>query len=197
MAKKKSVTKKKVATKSRKTSTAKVSAKKKTTKTKIAVKKKSNLKKVAAKKGSARKKAGRGTTSKRVTIKTPSKGAKPKSGSKGAPSLKASSKSSKSIKEWADFFTPIDNRILILIDESSFKTVGGLYIPETAQSDSTEGSVVAVGRGHRTKKGHVRPIEVKVGDKVIFKKYGGHKIRLQDSELIIIQEDEIVGVRTA
>ncbi|KYG67456.1 hypothetical protein AZI86_03635 [Bdellovibrio bacteriovorus] len=75
-------------------------------------------------------------------------------------------------------------------------TAGGLYIPDTVAdvSGNLQGHVVAVGRGHLGKKGHVRPMDVKVGDKIVFSEFAGTKITIQNQNLIILREGDVLGV---
>ncbi|MGZ3743039.1 MAG: co-chaperone GroES [Pseudobdellovibrionaceae bacterium] len=92
--------------------------------------------------------------------------------------------------------TPLDDRVMVQILSKEKVTAGGLYIPDTVSnvSGNLEGFVVSVGRGHRNKKGQVRPMDLKVGDKVLFSEYSGSKIKIQDQDLLIIREADILGV---
>lgn len=97
-----------------------------------------------------------------------------------------------------DFVTPLDDRLLVRVEVKDEKrTAGGLYIPETAQSTvkgHLRGFVVALGRGHRDPKGRLRPMDVQIGDEVIFPEYGGNKITIQGEEMFILRESEVMGV---
>ncbi|WP_350159280.1 co-chaperone GroES [Bdellovibrio sp. 22V] len=92
--------------------------------------------------------------------------------------------------------TPLDDRLIVQISGAEKMTAGGLYIPDTVAdtSGNLEGYVVAVGRGHMGKKGHVRPMDVQVGDRVVFSEYAGSKIKIQNEDLIILREADVMGV---
>lgn len=94
------------------------------------------------------------------------------------------------------FVTPLDDRVIVQLSGTEKMTPGGLYIPDTVAdtSGNLEGRVVAVGRGHQNKKGHVRPMDVRVGDRVVFSEYAGSKIKIQNEDLIILREGDILGV---
>jgi chaperonin GroES len=89
---------------------------------------------------------------------------------------------------------PLYDRILVRRVAEEEKTKGGIIIPDTAKEKPSEGEVVAVGTGKVTDKGQVRPLEVKAGDRILFGKYSGNEIKLDGDELIILREDEILGV---
>lgn len=94
------------------------------------------------------------------------------------------------------FVTPLDDRVIVQLSGTEKMTPGGLYIPDTVAdtSGNLEGFIVAVGRGHQNKKGHVRPMDVRVGDRVVFSEYAGSKIKIQNEDLIILREGDILGV---
>ncbi len=73
---------------------------------------------------------------------------------------------------------------------------GGIIIPDTAKEKSQEGEVISVGTGKTLENGSVVPLEVKEGDRILFGKYSGAEIKLQNQDYIILREDEIVGVLT-
>ena len=89
---------------------------------------------------------------------------------------------------------PLNDRILIKRVPSEDKTKGGLFIPENAKEKPQEGEVIAVGEGRHLENGTVRPLEVKKGDRVIFRKYAGNEVTLEGVEHIILREDEILAV---
>jgi chaperonin GroES len=91
---------------------------------------------------------------------------------------------------------PLNDRILIKRVASEAKTAGGLFIPETAKEKPQEGEVVAVGEGRFLENGKVRPLEVKVGDRVFFRKYAGNEVTLDNVEHVILREEEILAVFT-
>jgi chaperonin GroES len=89
---------------------------------------------------------------------------------------------------------PLNDRVLVKRIESETKTAGGLFIPETAKEKPQEGLVVAVGEGRHFENGKVRPLEVKAGDKVFFRKYAGNEINVDGVEHIILREEEVLAV---
>ncbi len=91
-------------------------------------------------------------------------------------------------------FKPLRDRVLVKYSEEAEKTAGGLYIPDTAKEKPQKGEVVAVGPGRVTEDGKLQPISVKVGDTVLFDKYSGSKVTMDDVEYLIIREEDILGI---
>jgi chaperonin GroES len=89
---------------------------------------------------------------------------------------------------------PLQDRILVKRVEEETKTAGGLYIPETAKEKPQRGEIIAVGNGKKTEDGKVLPLDVKVGDKVLFGKYAGTEIKVEGEELLMMREDDILAV---
>jgi chaperonin GroES len=89
---------------------------------------------------------------------------------------------------------PLKDRVLIKYSEEPEKSAGGLFIPDTAKEKPQRGEIVAVGSGKITEDGKVQKMEVKVGDIVLFEKYSGSKINIDDTEYLIIKEDDILGI---
>lgn len=90
---------------------------------------------------------------------------------------------------------PLHDRVIIRrIEESTDKTAGGLYIPDTAKEKPQEGEVIAAGEGKYKEDGTRQPLDVKAGDRVLFGKYSGSEIKLDGEEFIIMREDEILGI---
>ena len=89
---------------------------------------------------------------------------------------------------------PLQDRIVVKRVAEEEKTKGGIIIPDTAKEKPSEGEVVAVGNGKANDKGQVRALDVKKGDRILFGKYGGNEIKLDGEELLILKEDEILGV---
>ena len=89
---------------------------------------------------------------------------------------------------------PLQDRIIVKRLEEESKTAGGIFIPETAKEKPQRGEVIAVGNGKKTEDGKVLPIDVKVGDKVLFGKYAGTEIKIDGEELLIMREDDILGI---
>jgi len=89
---------------------------------------------------------------------------------------------------------PLQDRILVKRVQEEEKTKGGLFIPETAKEKPIEGEVIAVGNGKILENGTARALDVKVGDRVLFSKYGGTEVKLDGEEHLIMREDDILGV---
>jgi chaperonin GroES len=91
-------------------------------------------------------------------------------------------------------FRPLQDRILIRRIEEEIKTSGGIIIPDTAKEKPQQGEVVAVGNGKRLDDGKVQPVDVKVGDRILFGKYSGSDIKIDGVEHLILREDEVLGI---
>jgi chaperonin GroES len=89
---------------------------------------------------------------------------------------------------------PLNDRILIKRIDSEETTAGGIIIPDSAKEKPMEGEVVAAGEGRVLDNGKVRPLEVKAGDRVFFRKYAGTELTLEGVEHLIMREDEILAV---
>ena len=89
---------------------------------------------------------------------------------------------------------PLYDRVLVKRLEENTKTAGGIIIPDTAKEKPSEGVVEAVGTGLVTEEGKVVPMNVKVGDKVLFGKWSGTEVKLNGEERLIIKESEILGI---
>jgi chaperonin GroES len=89
---------------------------------------------------------------------------------------------------------PLRDRIIVERLEEEAKTAGGLIIPDTAKEKPQQGVVRAVGKGKVTEDGKVLPMDIKVGDKVLFGKYAGSEIKIDGKEYQIMREDDILGV---
>ncbi|MBF0353411.1 MAG: co-chaperone GroES [SAR324 cluster bacterium] len=89
---------------------------------------------------------------------------------------------------------PLQDRILVKRIEAEEKTAGGLFIPDSAKEKPQEGEVKAVGKGKRLENGELLSPDVKVGDKILFSKYGGTEVKIDGQELLIMREDDILGV---
>lgn len=92
---------------------------------------------------------------------------------------------------------PLHDRVLIERIEAEEKTSGGIIIPDTAKEKPSEGKIVAVGNGARDENGKLVPLEVKVGDKVLFAKWGGTETKIDGQELIIAKESDILAIITS
>jgi chaperonin GroES len=91
-------------------------------------------------------------------------------------------------------FRPLQDRVVVRRVAAEEKSAGGIFIPDTAQEKPMEGTVVAVGPGARAEDGRVHPLDVEVGDRVLFGKWSGSEITLDGEELIIIKESDLIGV---
>ncbi|MFV0437426.1 MAG: co-chaperone GroES [Desulfopila sp.] len=89
---------------------------------------------------------------------------------------------------------PLNDRLLVKRLEEEQKTAGGIIIPDSAKEKPAEGQVVAVGPGKLNDKGDRTPLQVKVGDRVLFSKYGGTDVKLDGDDYLIMREDDILGV---
>ncbi len=91
-------------------------------------------------------------------------------------------------------FRPLHDRVLVRRIEEDEKTASGIIIPDTAKEKPMQGEVLAVGPGARDEKGKVVPLDVKVGDRVLFGKWSGNEVKIDGDELAIMKETEIMGV---
>ena len=91
-------------------------------------------------------------------------------------------------------FRPLGDRVLIKRVEEEQKTKGGIIIPDTAKEKPQEGEVIAVGPGGRDESGKLTPIDIKVGDRILFGKWSGTEIKLDGKDLLIMKESDILGV---
>ena len=91
-------------------------------------------------------------------------------------------------------FRPLHDRVLIKVLDSEEKTVGGIIIPDTAKEKPQEGEVVAVGPGAKNEDGKVAPMDVKVGDVVLFGKWSGTEVKIDGKEYSIMKEADIMGI---
>jgi chaperonin GroES len=89
---------------------------------------------------------------------------------------------------------PLNDRVLVLRVDPEPKTKGGIIIPDTAKEKPQEGKVVAVGPGKMGEDGNRIPPEVKPGDRILFSKYAGNEIRIDDLEHVVMREDEILAI---
>ena len=89
---------------------------------------------------------------------------------------------------------PLHDRVIVRRTEEERTSAGGIVIPDSATEKPSQGEVVAVGNGKILENGEVRPMEVKVGDKVLFSKYGGTEIKIEGEELLVMREEDITGV---
>ena len=89
---------------------------------------------------------------------------------------------------------PLEDRIVVKPSEGEEMTASGLVIPDTAKEKPQEGEVVAVGKGKRLEDGRLQSLDVKVGDKVIYSKYGGTEVKLSGDELLILSARDVLAI---
>lgn len=89
---------------------------------------------------------------------------------------------------------PLHDRLLVRRMPEETKTTGGIIIPDTAKEKPQRGEIVATGKGRVTEDGKTLPLEVKVGDKVLFGKYSGTELKLNGDEFLMMREEDILGV---
>ena len=89
---------------------------------------------------------------------------------------------------------PLHDRVVIRRIEGEEKTKGGIIIPDTAKEKPQEGEVIAVGPGARDENGKVVPLDLKAGDRVLFGKWSGSEVKIDDEDLLIMKESDIMGV---
>lgn len=89
---------------------------------------------------------------------------------------------------------PLYDRILVKRVENPSKSKGGLFLPESASEKPSEGEILAVGQGRLADDGDVKPLAVKVGDRVLFSRYAGNEIKLNGEERLVLREDEVLGI---
>jgi chaperonin GroES len=93
-------------------------------------------------------------------------------------------------------FRPLHDRVVVKRIDAEDKTAGGIIIPDTAKEKPSQGEVVAVGSGGRDESGKLIPIDIQVGDRVLFGKWSGTEVKIDDQELLIMKESDIMGVLT-
>lgn len=91
-------------------------------------------------------------------------------------------------------FNPLHDRILVKRLEEKEAVKGGIIIPDSAKEKQQEGVVVAAGNGKKTEEGKTVPLDVKTGDRIVFGKYSGAEIKIDDEEFLILKEEEVLGV---
>jgi chaperonin GroES len=100
----------------------------------------------------------------------------------------------KNSKEVQMNFRPLHDRIAIEVIEQDDKTASGIIIPDTAKEKPMQGKVVAVGNGSRDSNGVLHPLEIKVGDKVLYSKWGGTEVKIDGRTLMVMKESDIMGI---
>ena len=91
-------------------------------------------------------------------------------------------------------FRPLHDRVVVKRIDAETKSAGGIIIPDTAQEKPSQGEVIAVGPGGRDEAGKLIPIDVKVGDRVLFGKWSGTEVKIDGQDLLIMKESDVMGV---
>ena len=91
---------------------------------------------------------------------------------------------------------PLHDRVLVRRNEEEEKSAGGIILTDSAKEKPSEGVVIAIGNGKILENGDVRKLDVKVGDKILFGKYSGTEVKVDNEDLLVMREDDIVGVIT-
>ena len=91
-------------------------------------------------------------------------------------------------------FRPLHDRVVVRRVESESRTAGGIIIPDTAKEKPQEGEIIAVGPGGRDESGKLIPIDLKVGDRILFGKWSGTEVKIDGEELLIMKESDVMGV---
>ncbi|MDR3515749.1 MAG: co-chaperone GroES [Azospirillaceae bacterium] len=91
-------------------------------------------------------------------------------------------------------FRPLHDRVVIRRIEQEEKSKGGIIIPDTAKEKPQEGAVIAVGPGSRDDQGVLHPLDVKVGDRIVFGKWSGTEIKIDGADLLVLKESDIIGI---
>ena len=89
---------------------------------------------------------------------------------------------------------PLSDRILVERVEEDTKTKGGIIIPDTAKEKPVEGKIIAAGNGRMDENGKLLPMDVKVGDSILFSKYGGTDVKIDGNDYIILRQDDVLGI---
>ena len=89
---------------------------------------------------------------------------------------------------------PLHDRVIVKREEDERKSPGGIVIPDTAAEKPIKGRVVAVGKGKILESGEVRPLDVKIGDKVLFGKYSGTEVKVDGDDVLVMREEDIMAV---
>jgi chaperonin GroES len=108
----------------------------------------------------------------------------------------ANPKKSQTAKEDRMKFRPLHDRVVVKRIDAEEKTAGGIIIPDTVKEKPSQGEITAVGPGGRDEAGNLIPIDLKVGDRVLFGKWSGTEVKLDGQDLLIMKESDIMGVLT-
>ena len=89
---------------------------------------------------------------------------------------------------------PLHDRVIVKREDEERKSPGGIVIPDTAAEKPIRGKIIAVGKGKILEDGKVRPLDVKVGDKILFGKYGGNEVKVDGEELLVLREEDVMAI---
>ena len=89
---------------------------------------------------------------------------------------------------------PLHDRVIVKREEEERKSPGGIVIPDTAAEKPVQGKIIAVGNGKILEDGKVRPLDIKVGDKILFGKYSGTEVKMDGDELVVMREEDVMAV---
>jgi chaperonin GroES len=89
---------------------------------------------------------------------------------------------------------PLHDRVMVKREDEERKSPGGIVIPDTAAEKPIRGKIIAVGKGKILENGNVRPLDLKVGDKILFGKYSGTEVKVDGDELLVMREEDVVAV---
>lgn len=162
--------------------------------------KKAKAKKTKAKKPVAKKltsKPAKKTAKKKAAPKAAKKTKKPVKAKLAKPQIKKVTKGfvTKAITDWQSYLAPLYDRVLLQKEKQEVISKAGLYLGEADTSSAyAKAKVLAVGKGLLSKKGQVRPLDVAEGDTVMFSAYAGNIIKVEGQELVIVKEEEILGI---
>jgi chaperonin GroES len=132
-----------------------------------------------------------------MTAKPSSKPAKKMQTTSARPEMKTAKPSvQRATINWNQLISPLEDRLVIEPQALMEKTTGGLYIPATVNEKPLQGKVLAKGRGRRNRKGQVRPLDVNVGDEIMFAQYAGTPAEIAGQEVLILREEEVLGIVT-
>ncbi|MCA6125231.1 co-chaperone GroES [Bradyrhizobium sp. WSM 1704] len=91
-------------------------------------------------------------------------------------------------------FRPLHDRVLVRRIDAEEKTAGGIIIPDTAKEKPQEGEIIAAGPGARNEQGQLAPLDVKIGDRVLFGKWSGTEVKIDGQDLLIMKESDLLGI---
>src|SRR5688572_30791973 len=89
---------------------------------------------------------------------------------------------------------PLHDRVIVKREDEERKSPGGIVIPDTAAEKPIRGKIIAVGKGKILENGSIRPLDLKVGDKILFGKYGGTEVKVEGEDLLVMREEDIMAV---